>query len=178
MAEPPADSLLWVPEARAAQLAGTPRSTVQGWDKEGFLELPAAGVFQERHIFELLLAAAFREELTLPEAKSLWRNLRRTGTIAEFLDLAEAVLSEQDQLDLVMDTELGSVTFACDARSVLKAVRDARRPKRVYLAPLAPRIWLAREGFANFASADQIPKTRRGRPPKTASSVHSMHPER
>jgi hypothetical protein len=176
MSETSADSVRWVPELRAAQLAGTPRSTIQSWDKEQFLERPEAGAFRESHVFELLLAAALREELTLLEARSVWRNLRRTGAISEFLDLAGRISSEQDQLDLVMDIELGGVTFACDKNALLKAIKDAHRPRRLYVAPLGSRIWRAHEGFESFASADQVPKTRRGRPPKAA--VRTINPER
>jgi hypothetical protein len=172
-----ADSIRWVPEHRAAQLAGTPRSTVQGWDRERFLERPESGIFQEHHIFELLLAGTFREELTLADAKSLWRNMRRTGAIAVFLDLAKGVSSERDQLDLVMDIEMGDVTFACDEGALLTAVRGMDRSRRVFVAPLGHRVWRARQGFENFASTEQAPTVRRGRPPKRAASVHAMKPD-
>ena len=173
----PADSILWVAEGRAALLAQVARATLAGWFKDQLLERPAEGVFHERDVLEVLLVGALREELSLSEAKGLWRNLRRAGVVGEFLDLAEEISSAEDRLDLIMDPAMGRIKFARDAGALLEAVRDEHRARTVYVAPLGARILLAREGFANFANTDPSPTVRRGRPPQKRATLSSINPD-
>jgi DNA-binding transcriptional MerR regulator len=172
MASRPAYQIRRVAEGRAAQLAGVPRSTLQGWDRERFIELPADGAFDERHVLELLLAGALREKVPLAEAKSLWRNLRDAGQIDEFLGLAEQIGDERDQLDMVFDLDFGRVAFARNAKSLVAAVRERHRARTVYVAPLGPCVARAREGFEKFASSESAGRSRRGRPRNAEVSAH------
>lgn len=154
----------WVTEARLLMLVDLARSTYQSWLRDGLLDLPASGVFEERDVLEVLLAAVLRELFPLAEVRSLWRSLLREGIVRDFLELALSIQGNEDRLDLVVEPATGRLSLASNPASLLAAVRDDHRALQVQVVPLATRIAVAREGFGRFSSPDPLPAVRRGRP--------------
>jgi hypothetical protein len=169
----------WVTESRMAQLCGLARSTWQSWIRELLFELPPTGVFGLSDCLEVAIVSAIREHFSLPETKSVWESLRRSGDAERLLLATERLKKEgTERFDLVIDPALGGVNLAVDEISLSRAILDDERPRTVSVVPLAPQIRRIKVGFAKVATSGEVPSVRRGRPRRTPAPVIELRSRR
>jgi hypothetical protein len=164
------DSIRCVGENDFLVAASVPRSTWQNWIRQQLLEPSTDGVYDERAVVELVVAAELVAALTLPSARSCW-NAARHRLLPSLLNVP---LEYSAQLDLVVSPHDLIAELASSPEELAAHVGSPRYLTRhVVVIPLAPLIVEARRAFwirARPASDLLRDRRRRGHQGRAPSS--------
>jgi hypothetical protein len=167
----PPDGMSLVSEARAQELCGLSRPGWKSWARIGLIEEDPGGVYDERQVLEIALAASLRDHLSPADARAAQQALKRDGHWSEMLTRAQR-LQPGDSFDLVIEPRFCAVELAIDDDDLVRAVRHAGEPRLVLVVVLAERLLRIRDGFRRVARPRERPRERkRGRPPQELADV-------
>jgi hypothetical protein len=158
------DGLAWVPEATALAICRIKRPTWTTWAAQALVERPATGAYGLDEVVRVALIAELRKVLPAEDMAAAWRGLSRSGVADRITGLA-AELAPDDQLDLVIEPESGSVVLARTDATLAAAARHPSAPRPVIVISPAAEIFRVVQAFNNRALSGARPTSRRrGRP--------------
>jgi hypothetical protein len=166
--------LRWISEARMLSICALPRSTFQGWNRNGLGLVDAGGAYGLREVLAVSLLTAARDHMAAEELVAAWGAFEESGQADQLVEAVRG-MEKGDRFDLVVAAASGSMTVVRDDGGLVEAVRDPEVPTTFTVIEVGARLRLARDAFGRFQKGSKRPQKRRpGRPRAEVTRLHSV----